>query len=138
MTCNPRLNTLSTFRRQVHYRGGDGSNGEGKSCHGHGSDDILIEVPPGTVVRDLDGRLAGELVEEGETLVVARGGRGGRGNQAFKTARRNAPKLSENGEPGAEHWIQLELRLVADVGFVGRKAHPPPPSSEESSPYTTL
>ena len=64
-------------------------------------------------------RYAGELVEGGQTLTVARGGRGGRGNAAFKTPTNNAPKMSERGEPGAERWLNVELRLVADVGFVG-------------------
>jgi GTP-binding protein len=80
-----------------------------------------IRVPPGTVVRDLKTqKLAGELREAGETLLVARGGRGGRGNAAFMTARRTSPKLAERGEPGAKRWLSVELRLVADVGFLGK------------------
>jgi GTP-binding protein len=81
----------------------------------------MVSVPPGTVVRDLKTqKLAGELRKDGETLLVARGGRGGRGNAAFMTQRRTAPKLAEHGEPGAKRWLSVELRLVADVGFLGK------------------
>ena len=210
LRCNPGLNTLGVLRRQVHYTARSGENGEGKSKHGRAEADEYIEVPPGTVVKDLEGRLAGELVGPGDELVVARGGRGGRGNkvppllllptsvymymcmyflsssplwealwacprasensttggasrhstprtlqahptklptpflslhllldpphvslpppppppppppgQAFRTPRNKAPKMAEKGEPGGEHWLSVELRLVADVGFVG-------------------
>ena len=80
---------------------------------------IYIKVPPGTIVRDQDGLLAGELNQPGQRLLVARGGRGGRGNEYFKTARMNAPTFCEKGEPGVERWINIELKLVADVGFIG-------------------
>lgn len=73
----------------------------------------------GTIVRDADGVLAGELNQHGQTLLVARGGKGGRGNEHFKTARMNAPTFAEKGEPGAERWLQVELKLIADVGLVG-------------------
>jgi GTP-binding protein len=79
-----------------------------------------VRVPPGTVVRELTTqKLAGELRTHGERLLVAKGGRGGRGNAAFMTQRRTAPKLAERGEPGASRWLSIELRLVADVGFLG-------------------
>ena len=80
---------------------------------------VYFQVPPGTIVRDQDGLLAGELNQPGQRLLVARGGRGGRGNEYFKTPRMTAPSLMERGEPGAERWINIELKLVADVGFVG-------------------
>jgi GTP-binding protein len=81
----------------------------------------MIPVPPGTLVRDLKTqKVAGELREDGEMLMVARGGRGGRGNAAFMTERNTAPKLAERGEPGAKRWLTVELRLVADVGFLGK------------------
>ncbi len=70
-------------------------------------------------MRDQDGLLAGELNQPGQRLLVARGGRGGRGNEYFKTARMNAPTFCEKGEPGVERWINIELKLVADVGFIG-------------------
>ena len=74
---------------------------------------------PGTIVRDAAGVLAGELNTDGQTLLVARGGKGGRGNEHFKTARMNAPVFAEKGEPGDERWLHIELKLIADVGLVG-------------------
>ena len=104
----------------MHVRARKGQNGLGKNKDGQGGNGSVVYVPPGTVVRDLlTQRVAGELAEHGDTLLVARGGRGGRGNAAFKTARRTAPRLAERGEPGAARWLSVELRLVADVGFLG-------------------
>ena len=115
--CDEGLNTL---RQEVHFRATEGQGGMGKARHGESGRDRSVRVPPGTVVRDEEsGRLVGELVSHGETLRVARGGRGGRGNAAFKTARDTTPRLSEMGEPGAERWLLLELKLLADVGLVG-------------------
>lgn len=119
LECDPSLNTLSLLRRAVHHKGKDGLNGQGKSKHGQQGEDCIIPVPPGTIVRDEDGVLAGELNQPGQQLLVARGGRGGRGNEYFKTPRMNAPSFCERGEPGTERWINVELKLVADVGFVG-------------------
>ena len=79
----------------------------------------MIFVPPGTIVRDEDGVLAGELNSHGQQLLVAKGGKGGRGNEHFKTHRMTAPAFAERGEKGAERWINIELKIVADVGFVG-------------------
>ena len=120
LVCDSSLNTLMPARQKVHVRGGNGRNGQGKNKDGESAKNIHVRVPPGTVVRDLKSqKLAGELREDGDRLLVAKGGRGGRGNAAFKTARRTAPKLAERGEPGASRWLGLELRLVADVGFLG-------------------
>ncbi len=120
ITCDSSYNTLAPVRQRVHVKASHGRNGEGKNRNGCAGRDVYITVPPGTVVRELHTqKVAGELVEHGETLVVARGGRGGRGNAAFKTQRYTAPKIAERGEPGAERWLSLELRLVADVGFLG-------------------
>ncbi len=117
LVCDEGLNTL---RPDVHYRATGGQNGMGKTRHGNRGEDRRVRVPPGTVVRDDEsGAKVGELLEHGERLRVARGGRGGRGNAAFKTARDTAPRLSEIGEPGAERWLRLELKLLADVGLVG-------------------
>ena len=117
LECDEGLNTL---RQEVHFRATEGQGGMGKARHGESGRDRSVRVPPGTVVRDEEsGRLVGELVSHGETLRVARGGRGGRGNAAFKTARDTTPRLSEMGEPGAERWLLLELKLLADVGLVG-------------------
>ena len=118
LVCSEGLNMLKAGL--THYKAGSGRNGHGKGRHGWGGDDISVKVPPGTVVRDEEsGTLLGELVENGDTLRVARGGRGGRGNAAFKTASDTTPQLAEKGEPGAERWLSMELKLVADVGLVG-------------------
>lgn len=115
--CDEGQNTLSM---EAHFRASKGQNGMGKGRHGESGEDRYVRVAPGTLVRDEQtGGLLGELVDHGETLRVARGGRGGRGNAAFKTARDTTPKLTENGEPGAARWLSLELKLVADVGLVG-------------------
>ena len=117
LVCDEGLNTL---KPEVHFRATSGQNGMGKGRHGESGGDKYVRVAPGTVVREEEsGALVGELVAHGDVLRVARGGRGGRGNAAFKTARDTTPRLSENGEPGAERWLSLELKLVADVGLVG-------------------
>ena len=91
-----------------------------KGMHGRGSEDLLVKVPPGTTVRDAEtGALIGDLIENGQTLVVAKGGRGGRGNIRFASPRNPAPEIAENGEPGQERKIELELKVLADVGLVG-------------------
>ena len=119
LECDDSLNTLAMLRRRVHHRGRDGRNGLGDSRHGPKGDDCVIRVPPGTIVRDADGVLAGELNTPGSRLLVAKGGRGGRGNEHFKTPRMVAPEFAERGAQGAERWLNIELKLVADVGFIG-------------------
>jgi GTP-binding protein len=120
LICDEGLNTLAPLRNRVHVRATKGRNGLGKNKDGQKGKHILIPVPPGTVVRELrTQKVAGELREHGDRLLVARGGRGGRGNAAFMTQRNTAPKLAERGEPGAKRWLSVELRLVADVGFLG-------------------
>ena len=120
LICDETLNTLAPVRNKVHIRGRMGGNGTGKNRAGTKGTDAVVYVPPGTVVRELHSqKVAGELRDHGETLLVARGGRGGRGNAAFKSARYTAPRIAERGEPGANRWLSLELRLMADVGFLG-------------------
>ncbi|CAM9618879.1 unnamed protein product, partial [Choristocarpus tenellus] len=119
LRCDEGLNTLAVVRHKVHHRATSGRNGHGYSRTGFTGEDVHVAVPPGTVVRDQDGALCGELERHNDVVLVAKGGIGGRGNEAFKTQRNNAPKFAEKGEPGAERWIYLELKLVADVGFVG-------------------
>ncbi|GAX25089.1 GTPase [Fistulifera solaris] len=120
LECDESLNTLMMLRQKIHVRAANGKNGIGKNKDGQCADDTIVRVPPGTVVRELTTqKLAGELRTHGERLLVAKGGRGGRGNAAFMTQRRTAPKLAERGEPGASRWLSIELRLVADVGFLG-------------------
>ena len=114
------LRTLVDFRYQTHYKGKRGEHGSGAKQHGRSAEDIVLRVPVGTVVRDADTkRLLGDLREHGQEIVVAQGGRGGRGNARFVSSTHRAPAFAENGEKGEERWITLELKLLADVGLVG-------------------
>lgn len=114
------LRTLVDFRYKRHYKAERGRHGEGKNKHGASGDDLVVRVPVGTVVRDAGtGELIADLVKDGQEVVVARGGRGGRGNTHFATPFNKAPKIAEKGEPGEERWLELELKLLADVGLVG-------------------
>ncbi|MDE2784982.1 MAG: GTPase ObgE [Gemmatimonadota bacterium] len=117
---DPGLTTLSDFRYRRHHRAGRGMHGEGSNRTGRSGGDLELRVPPGTIA--LDNRtdeLLGELLGPGETLVVARGGRGGRGNARFASATRQAPRRWEPGEDGEERIVRLELKLLADIGLVG-------------------
>ena len=114
------LRTLMDFRFNRHFKAQPGENGMSKGMHGRGSEDLYVKVPEGTTVRDAEtGALLGDLIEAGQTLVVARGGRGGRGNIRFASPRNPAPEIAENGEPGQERKLELELKVLADVGLVG-------------------
>ena len=114
------LRTLVDLRYNKIIKGQRGANGEGKNKNGKSAKDIVIKVPPGTVVRDNDTNLlVCDLKKQGEELVVAKGGRGGRGNTAFRTQNNPAPNFSEKGEPGEERYLKVELKLLADVGLVG-------------------
>ena len=120
LVANPHLNTLIGFKRRVHFKAQRGAHGRGKGQKGRQGDDVLVEVPPGTVVRDAEtGELIADLMEEGQRALVARGGRGGRGNAAFATSTNQAPRIAERGAPAQERWLYLELKLIADVGIVG-------------------
>ena len=114
------LRTLLDFRFNRHFKAPHGENGMTKGMHGRGAKDLTVKVPPGTVVKNAEtGRVLGDLIEDGQTLVVAKGGRGGRGNIRFATPRNPAPEIAENGEPGQEFEIEMELKVLADVGLVG-------------------
>ena len=114
------LRTLVDLRYNKIIKGQRGANGEGKNKNGKSAKDIVIKVPPGTVVRDNDTNLlVCDLKNHGEEFIVAKGGRGGRGNTAFKTQNNPAPSFSEKGEPGEERYLKVELKLLADVGLVG-------------------
>jgi GTP-binding protein len=114
------LNTLFAYRRQVHYRADRGVNGGGANKTGANGPVLRIPVPPGTLVRDAEsGELLEDLTKIGQEAVIVAGGRGGRGNVAFKSARNKAPHNAEKGELGEERWLELELKLVADVGIIG-------------------
>ena len=116
----PGMTTLGDFKRKRHFRATDGGRGMGRKAHGRNGGDLVVRVPPGTVVRSQpDGEWIGELVEADARLVVAKGGRGGRGNVHFASATHRAPKHAEQGTPGEERWIELELKLIADIGLVG-------------------
>jgi GTP-binding protein len=114
------LNTLLPFKYQVHFRAEAGGHGGSSNKQGKTGEDLVIAVPLGTAayLRDTDELIA-DLVTAGQEAVVARGGRGGRGNTAFKSSTHQAPRFAEKGEPGEELWLRLELKLIADVGIVG-------------------
>jgi GTP-binding protein len=111
--------SLLAFQDHPFRRGGDGTHGSGKGRHGKAGDDVVVPVPEGTVVRDRDGTVLADLVQVGDRYLAARGGRGGRGNARFLSNRRRAPAFAEQGEEGEEHWLRLELKLLADVALVG-------------------
>lgn len=114
------LRTLLDLRYQKLIKAPKGANGEGKNKNGKGASDVIIKVPLGTTVKDMDtGLIIADLTKKGDSVIVAKGGRGGRGNTAFATATNPAPNFSEHGEPGEEKNLKVELRLLADVGFVG-------------------
>lgn len=114
------LRTLIDLRYMKTIKGKKGENGKGKNRHGAKAEDIIIKVPPGTLVTDNDTNLViCDLKNDKDSFIIAKGGRGGRGNTAFKTQTNTAPNFSENGEPGEERYLKVELKLLADVGLVG-------------------
>jgi GTP-binding protein len=120
MEVDPQLNTLINFKNRSHFRAERGEHGGPKDMTGKEGKDLIVAVPPGTVVREAEtGELLADLTEPGQRAVVAKGGRGGRGNASFKSSTNQAPKIAEKGLPGEELWVKLELKLIADVGIVG-------------------
>ncbi len=120
LVADPQLHTLYDFYHKVHFRAENGRPGMGKKMKGRDGEDLVLRVPVGTVVKDAEtGEVLGDLVEPGQRLVVARGGKGGRGNARFATPTNQAPRYAEKGKPGEERWLLLELKLIADVGLVG-------------------
>jgi GTP-binding protein len=116
----PHLNTLSSFRHKTKFHAQNGARGGKSNMTGRSADDLVIPVPPGTIVyEDNTGDVLGDLVEPGQRLVVAMGGRGGRGNARFASSVRQVPRVAERGEPGKERNLRLELKLIADIGIVG-------------------
>ena len=114
------LRTLVDFRYQKHFKADRGEKGKPKGMHGANAKPLVVRVPPGTVVIDDDtGEIIADLTRHGQEVVVARGGRGGRGNMRFATPRNPAPYIAEKGEEGEERWVVLELKVMADVGLVG-------------------
>src|SRR3954453_17319760 len=146
LRCDDSLRDLQSFRRRGRYRAARGGHGEGSLRHGADGDRLLILVPPGTTVERWDGRRY-DLVRPGQEVTLAVGGSGGRGNKQFATAVRQAPRLAERGLEGEEGWVELQLKLLADVGLVGlpnagkssllsrmTRAHP----KVAAYPFTTL
>src|SRR3954451_21404159 len=111
---------LAHLSHQRHWKADRGEHGQGSNCFGRGGEDLVIEVPPGTIVRDRDrGNVLRDLKAPGDSVVVAHGGRGGHGNTHFKSSTNRAPRQHEKGFPGEERWIVLELKVIADVGLIG-------------------
>ncbi|HDA5507192.1 TPA: GTPase ObgE [Staphylococcus aureus] len=114
------LRTLLDFRYQRHFKASKGENGQSSNMHGKNAEDLVLKVPPGTIIKNVEtDEVLADLVEDGQRAVVAKGGRGGQGNSRFATPRNPAPDFSEKGEPGEELDVSLELKLLADVGLVG-------------------
>ncbi|GIQ70163.1 GTPase Obg [Xylanibacillus composti] len=114
------LRTLMDFKYQKHFKAARGEKGKPKNQHGANAEDLILRVPPGTTVTDSDtGEVIVDLVQHGQEAVIARGGRGGRGNVRFATPSNPAPYIAENGEEGQERYVELELKVMADVGLVG-------------------
>ncbi len=120
LQADSNLRTLLDFRYQQHLRAERGEHGLGGNKNGRSAKDLVVKLPLGTQVRDFEsGRLLADLTVEGQTFIAAKGGRGGRGNARFSSPADKAPKYAEKGEPGAELWVLLELKMIADVGLVG-------------------
>ncbi|HEX8648406.1 MAG TPA: GTPase ObgE [Thermoleophilaceae bacterium] len=119
VACDASMRDLQQFRHRQHFKAGRGGHGEGSNRHGASPDPLVVSVPPGTAVADAERGLRWELTEPGASVVVARGGLGGRGNRHFTTPTRQAPRFAERGLPGEEGWLELRLRLLADAGLVG-------------------
>lgn len=115
-----QMNTLLSFRYNPEYKGERGGHGEGSNCSGRKGNDVVVKVPVGTLVIDVESQaVVADLVEVGERVLVAKGGRGGFGNAHFTTSINRAPRRREMGGLGEEHYLQLELKLLADVGIIG-------------------
>jgi GTP-binding protein len=118
LLCDDSLRDLQSFKRRAHYKAPRGRHGEGAQRHGADGEDLVVRVPPGTVATLEDGTVH-DMVVPGQQAVVAKGGSGGRGNRRFSSSTRQAPRFAEKGLDGYEGWIDLRLKLLADVGFVG-------------------
>ncbi len=117
---NPNLNTLNFYKYNNHHKAKHGVRGGTSNKTGANADDLILEVPAGTLIKDADtGDVIADLVHEDDAIVILKGGRGGKGNARFASASNRAPRIAEKGAPGIERWVRLELKLIADVGLVG-------------------
>src|SRR3954466_8065729 len=119
LVCDASLRDLQSYKRKAHYKARRGGHGQGALRHGATGEALEVAVPPGTVVRSEDDGRVYDLVRPGQRVVVARGGAGGRGNKQFAHATRQAPRFAEKGVAGEEGWLEMRLKLLADVGLVG-------------------
>ena len=119
LVADRNISSLLAFKDHPHRRASSGTHGQGKKMHGAGSDDLIVHVPEGTVVHDLEGDMLADLVHHGDRWMAAAGGRGGKGNAKFLSNIRRAPSFAEQGEVGEEQWLNLELKLMADIALVG-------------------
>jgi GTPase len=114
------LNTLYPLRHQTHYRAGRGEHGMGSNCHGRRGEDLVIDLPVGSIVRDEDsGEILADLTQPGQSVLIAKGGNGGWGNQHFATSTRQAPRFAKPGLPGQVRKLAIELKLLAEVAIIG-------------------
>jgi GTP-binding protein len=117
---NPNLNTLTYFKFHNHQKAQHGTKGGSADRTGANGSDLILEVPPGTIIKDAEtGAVIADLIRPDDSIVLLKGGRGGKGNGRFATASNRTPRVAEKGAPGEEKWIRLELKLIADVGLVG-------------------
>lgn len=120
LVADRNVNTLVDFRFRRLFKAKPGGNGEGSNKYGRNAEDLLITVPLGTIVKDEEsGQIMADLSRDGQQAIVAKGGRGGRGNWHFRTSANRTPTFAERGEPGEERWLRLELKVLADVGLLG-------------------
>lgn len=116
---SPHLQSLLDFKYLGEFKAQRGEDGRGKQCYGKSGEDLMIEVPLGTQITDENGDLVGDITEENQTLLAAKGGKGGLGNVHFKSSVRQAPRIFTKGDLGEEKHLRLELKSLSDIGFVG-------------------